>query len=206
MLALNTKFALALGALLALAVAPRSLAAEGTNTFQVITAQEAMVGRQPLTRAYVTNGEKRFTFVVPDGFRLDSSKPQEILITSPDYSTAITLKFATQVANSRTTEPETYRGVVKDLYPQTEVAEEFSLSAAGNTGPAFDVRGKTSEGLARSARISFIPCAGQLVEFRLITSPEKFRSSAGELQSLMLTFRAGDVGTKPEVAVLSEHL
>jgi hypothetical protein len=205
MLALNTKSVLIFGALFALAAAPHTIAAEGTNSFQVVTAQEAMFGRQPLTRAYVTSGNKRFTFVVPDGFRFDASRPQEVLITNPDYSASISLKFAPQ-ADVKTATPEALRKVAKELYPQAEVSEEFSLAADGNNGPAFDVRGKTSEGLVRSARISFVPCGGQLVEFRVVSSAEKFGSTAGELQTLMLTFRSSDVGTKPEVAILSERL
>ena len=195
----------ALGFVLFAAASATSLAAD-TNSFQVNIIKEPMHGREPVIRAYVTSGSKRFTFAVPEEYRLDVSKPSEVVLISSDYSSFITLRIAGQANGTKANEAESYRRSVLAQFADTEIIEELSLSAAESSGPAFDVRGKTSEGLARNARIAYIPCDGRVLEFSLVASPEKFRSSMTEFHTLMQTFRVSDANTKAVVATFSDRI
>ena len=175
-------------------------------TLQLATLREPMVGRDPILRAYVTSGNKRFTFVVPGGFRLDSSKPGELLMTSSDFACAITLRVANLVTPAKAVTADAFRGLVTARYAETQITDEFSMTAADGTGPAYDLQGKTPEGLSRHARVGFVPAGGQLLEFSLVANPDKFSTFLGDLQSIILTFRVSDADGKPDIAVLSDRI
>lgn len=180
--------------------------AGGTNTMQTTTARESIFGKEQITRAYVTSGKKTFTFVVPQGYRVDSSNPEELILAGPGFSNFISLHVRGEASAEKPLSTEMYRGVATGRFSDAEIVEEFSLSAANASGPAFELHGKTATGLARSARVAFIPCGGQVVEFCLTANPEKYGPSLKDLQTLMLTFRVSDAGGKPDIAVLSEKI
>lgn len=206
MLVPSIRISFATLAFTALAAVAASATESATNKLHVVTTKEAMLGRDPITRAYVTSATKKFTFIVPSGFRLDASKGDELILTSADYASCITLRVVGRNGGDAPPTENSFRSLVLNRYSETEIVEEFSLSAAGFSGPAFDVRGKTSEGLTRACRVSFIPCGGQTLEFGVVSASNKFNSATAELQSVMLTFRVGEANAKPEVAVLSEKL
>lgn len=176
-----------------------------TNTFELTTGRERLLGREPFTRAYLTCGNKKFTFVVPDGYRLDATKPDELVLISQDFASFITLRVADFI-KPKALSAESCREAVLARYADGRIAQEFSQAAGGDSGPTFDVQGKTLAGLRRDSRVAFIPNGEQVLEFSLVASPEKFGSSAVDLQTLMLTFRTSDTHGKTNVAVLSDHI
>lgn len=179
-----------------------------TNTvaFQLATYKEPLLGREPVTRASLSCGNKRFTFLVPNGYRVDASDPAKVVLTSGDFRSYITLRAANLTCGEKAPQETECKARLLEKYPEANIIEEFTSSAGGFAGPAFDLRSKTEGGAITAARVAYIPGLSGALEFSLVTSPEQFGKSLGQLHSVMLTFRASEVGGKVEVAALSDRL
>ena len=198
-------FGMGLVVLLALISTAR---ANETNTaaFQLATYKEPLLGRDPVTRASLTCGNKRFTFLVPNGYRVDASDPEKVVLTSGDFHSYITLRAANLTCGDKTPQETECRAKLLEKYPEAKIMEEFTSAAGSFTGPGFDLRSKSKGGATTAARVAYIPGLSGALEFSLITSPEQFGNSLSQLHSVMLTFRASEVGGQIEVAALSDRL
>jgi len=165
------------------------------SLLQVSIVYEPVPNLPPVPRAYVTTGTNQFAFVVPEGFRVDASNPETILLTQNDYSCFLTLRIASPApADPSDVKPDFCRALLSSRFPGAKISEAFSLAAANHSGPAFNLQWTTSGGVAQSARVAFIPSAAGLLEFSLVASPGKFSGGQPPFNSLLLTFRTNEGG------------
>ena len=181
------------------------IAATNAVVFQLATFKVPLLGREPLTRAHLTCGAKRFTFVVPEGYRVDAADPERVVMVSSNFSCFITLRAAAFPCGDNAPESQACKDRLLETYPGATITEEFALCAGGAMGPAFDLQSKTTKGVKQARRVAFIPCLGGALEFCLSTTPEQFAKSLGKLQTVMLTFRSSEVGGKIDVAQFSDQ-
>ena len=168
---------------------------------------EAGPGLLPANRAYVTAGTNKFAFLLPDGFRLDQSDPCRVALVSSDFACLLTLRIIGALPpGAEGPDAGACRKQVLTEHPGAKILEEFSRSAANRSGPAFDFRWSASTKLERHALAAFIPSQAGILEFRLVSSLEKFEASRAAFNSLLLTFRASDANGRLSIVPLSDRL
>jgi hypothetical protein len=149
----------------------------------------------PYRYAFVTAGQERYTFLVPDGFRVDGSDPAKVKLISPDYSCVITLGLAgAALPAGAKVSIETIRARIMAGHPSATVTTEHTICADGQTAPALDFVWTGDAGLNRNSRTALVPTAGGLVEFNVTTSPDRFQASLAHFNLVLLTFCRGSDG------------
>lgn len=179
--------------------------------FQVNTTRHNLPGLGYYTRSVATLGTNQFAFVVPKGYliRVDEANRVVRAVERADKC-AITVRWFATPTNAvekadQSLKPAAFRELLQQRYASARITEEFSLTAGGTSGPAFDFVWRNEGGLEVLSRIAFIPTPAGVVEFHLLTSAAVKEESFQALNSLMLTFRFGEKG-KLELPALLEKL
>jgi hypothetical protein len=167
-----------------------------------ITAQlqpEVVPGFPPITRVIASVGTNKFAFLAPRSFRVDASNPQKIILTSTNEITFITVSVLHPAPKETSTEKKvSFRDTCRELllaeHPGGKILSEFTRSADGRSGPAFDLQCPVPAGGVQSARVAFIPTPVGVLEFELITRPDLFRSAGYKLNNVILSFRVSKNG------------
>jgi hypothetical protein len=148
----------------------------------------------PYRYAFVTAGAEKYTFLIPEACRVDTSDPAKIKLASPDYSTMIVLGLARAFTGKGKPDPAALRNHVLIEHPDAVINDEQALSAVGQMAPVVDFTWKTETGIARKTRTFFVSVPGGLMEFNLTASPDKFEIGLSQLNLVVLTFRSGSNG------------
>jgi len=196
---------LRLAALATLAVLPvvsgaqtnetESLAVTNLPAFAVNVRRDVADTYMPYRYAFVTLGQEKYTFLIPEGYRVDTSDPAKVKLVSPDYSSLIVLAIGTSgLPVGAKMEAESLQAHVLNRHPAATVKENTGVGANGQNAAALDYVWKTEAGVTRTSRTAFVPTANGLMEFTLSASPEKFDAALGQLNLILLTFRTGANG------------
>ncbi len=148
----------------------------------------------PYRYAFVTSGTEKYTFLVPEAYRVDTSDPAKVKLASADFSGMIILGLARGFPAGVKIDAAALEARVHANFPEATINAEQSVCANGQTAPALDFTWKADSGVTRKTRTTFIPVAGGLMEFTLTASPEKFEASLAEMNLVLLTFRSGTNG------------
>ena len=169
-----------------------ALADAEVPALQTTTRVEQRPGREAIRHACFALGPNKFAFVLPPGFRMDVAGNDKVVLVTSDFSCLISMRIVPAAA------PEARREAVLDQYPGATILEELSVSAASQSGPAFDLQCTTS-GVARTARVAFIPSPAGILEFTLISTPGQFRARKSDFDFLLLTLRVADANHELKV-------
>jgi len=181
--------------------------ASNTPPLRVEVRHEGGPGISAANRAYVTAGTNTFAFQMPAGFRLETADPQKVSLVSADFNCLLTWRILGPVPpESPDLDPASCRALLLERHPGGKIVEEFPLPALGRRGPAFELRWNASGGAPRYERVVFIPALAGVLEFSLVSSPEKFKAAQPEFDLLLLSFRASDAKGKLVVPMLSDKL
>ena len=139
--------------------------------------------------AYVTFGTNKFGFVMPAGFRLETKDTQQVTLVSADFNCLLSFRVADPAPPGATElDPAAYRDQVLSRRPGGKIVEEFSQAAVSRHGPAFDLRWNAAGSVPRRERVLFIPSNAGVLEFGLVSSPEKFECGRLGFNELLLPF------------------
>ena len=164
-------------------------------------------GLMPVNRAFVSCGTNKFTFLMPEGYRLESSDPQKLTLASADLKCLITFRVRNPIPPEATElDPEYFRQLLLSRHPGGKILETFSLSAVGRRGPAFDMRWDGAGGLARQERSLFVLSTAGVLEFSLISSLDRIIAGRQDFDAVVVSFRASDDRGKLVVPVISNQL
>ena len=151
----------------------------------------------PARRVFVTAGTNRFAFSVPEGFRLVSSGSDSVALASTDYRSLLTFRIAAPGAPAgEEPPPALWREAVLQQHPGANIRQQFTLTAANRTGPAFDAAWVAPGSQRHNLRVAFIPALAGTLEFSLVCTPDAFKKAQYDLNFLLLTFRASDAQGK----------
>ncbi|MBE0540639.1 MAG: hypothetical protein IH623_04550 [Verrucomicrobia bacterium] len=185
---------------------------EGTATnstmakLEVEIRQEHGTGIAPARRAYLTAGATKFAFLVPAGLRVDLSNPERVVLTTADGYAHLTIRVNRSLPPGLTgLDSASVRQLVLSRHPGAQIKEEFSASAANQSGPAFDFRWNLGS-LACASRVAFIPCVAGFLEFNLTGNADKLDQYLSDLSTVMQTFCASDANGQLEVTPLSDQI
>ena len=164
-----------------------------TNQLAMSVAVHAKVegSFMPYRYAFITAGSAKYTFLVPDRYRVDSSNPAKVKLISPDCSCFIVVGLSSGGEAGSVSTAETLRDYVIKNYYEVQFLGDQVVCASGQCAPGVDFNWKADMDITRSTRTVFFPTANGTLEFTLTTSPEKFQSGLNELNLVMLTFRTG---------------
>jgi len=164
-------------------------------------------GLSAANRAYVTAGTNKFAFLLPVGFRLETSDNQRVTLVSADYNSILTWRLLGPVrVESPDFDPTTCRELLLERRVGGKILDECTLPAAGQRGPAFELRWNASGGAPRCERVVFVPARAGVMEFSLVSSPEKFKATQPDFDLVLLSFRASGADGKLVVPMLSDKL
>jgi len=182
--------------------------------FEVKTLREGSEGFGLFHRVYVTIGTNKAAFLVPGGYRMQTdAQGWRIALTEPQGRSTITILFyAPQPATTPQPKPavlqlkpETCLEILLRRHPNAKLIEQFTSTAAGMTGPAFELSLRNDVSPPQLSRAVFIPALASLVEFQLVGNADTFAESRTALNTLLLTFRVAENG-KLEIAPISDKL
>jgi hypothetical protein len=163
-------------------------------------------GQIPTHRAYITAGTNRFAFLLPDSFRLSQSDAQKVTMVKGDGSCVISVKVIGLTPGAiKSFDGAAARALLAEEHPDANITTEFGMSAANASGPAFEILWG-SDSLARASRVGFVPLRAGVIEFSVDAGPKNLGPSLGDLNYVVLTFRASDENGKLEATPLSDKL
>ena len=156
---------------------------------------EEPLGSGQVQRAYATFGTNQFAFVVPPYMRMDASNPHKIIMSKPDLSCFITFRLVDPTSTGLA-EPdaEKCRNILQKRYSDLKITDEFSLTADGHAGPAFEIQWTNAGGAAQAGRIAFIPSTAGLLEFSLECNADQLDVGKYWLSWVMTTFSSNEEG------------
>ena len=175
------------------AAEPEDAAVAPTNQPAMSVAVHAKVegSSTPYRYAFITAGSAKYTFLVPDRYRVDSSDPTKVKLISPDCSCFIAVGIGSSSAMGGAKTLESLRAHVNEHYSDVRFLADQVVCANGQCVPGVDFNWKADMDITRTTRTAFFPTANGTLEFTLTTSPEKFQMGLNELNLVMLTFRTG---------------
>lgn len=185
---------------------------DATNRVALVTTLTAEKVRDlpPITRAYLTAGTNKFSFLIPRGFRLDAASDDKIVMTAKDLGTFIELRRFdalefTPNSTNRSAASKVYRKLLLQEHAEARIRSEFSRTAADRRGLGYDFDWHLTGSVVQSARAVFIPTDAGIFQFKLVTKPKNFRAATYKLNNLLLSFCASKDG-QLDVAHLSSKL
>jgi len=156
--------------------------------------------------AYVTFETNKFGFVMPAGFRLEMQATQQVTLVSADLNCLLGFRVVEPLPPGVTElDPALYRDRVLSRRPGGKIVEEFSQAAVNRHGPAFDLRWNAAGSVPRRERVLFIPSPAGVLEFSLVSSPEKFECGRQGFNAMLLTFRTQEPDGRLVMPVLSNR-
>jgi len=149
----------------------------------------------PYRYAFISVGKEKYTFLVPEGYRVDTSDPLKVKLASPDYSCLITLGFSANSGGAGAKmDAEALQAHVLAKHANATIKSGQTVCANGGTAPALDYVWKTESGITRAARTAFFSTSSGLMEFTISASPDQFEAGLAQLNLIALTFRTGSNG------------
>jgi len=150
---------------------------------------------KPVQRAFLTSGTNKFAFLVPEDFRADASLPNKLVLSSPDYGCFISVRFsAAKPPETEVLQLESWRNQALTEFPSATISSEFSIHAAGHSGPAYELQWTNPSGTGESACAVFIPFAAGVLEFSLLTHSDKYADGRFFFQALLLSLQCNESG------------
>lgn len=148
----------------------------------------------PYRYAFVTIGREKYTFLVPEGYRVDNSDSAKLKLVSPDFSSVIVVGMAANAPTGVNRDTELLQAHILTIHPDATIKCVQTICANSQSAPAVDYIWKTDSGIKRACRTSFISTSSGLMEFTLSAGPEQFDAGLNQLNLIALTFRTGSDG------------
>lgn len=116
----------------------------GTPDFQLTTTRHELEGLGHYFRAVAKAGTNQFAFIVPKSYsmRVDEANRQ-LRAIERENKCSITVRLIPMPTNAvdkatAALKSEVFRELILQRHPAAKISEELSLSAGGQSGPAFD--------------------------------------------------------------------
>ncbi len=177
--------------------------ATNQSGFHAYVVSQPVPNLAPVPCGVASFGTNQYSFLVPDGFRMNGSSAEQVVLVNADFDCFITLSLASPAPSNA--KPDFCRDLLLSQYPGAKILEEFSASAGNHTGPAFNLHWTTARGVAQSGRFAFIPMAAGVLEFSVTTKSDKFPGVQSPFNLFLLTFRTNE-GGKLEFVKISDRI
>lgn len=158
-----------------------------------------MIGHEQYGRVYMNAGGRRLMLLVPQGFGADITSPEKVVLANRDYSCVLSFRIAAPGSIAvASLNADLCRAWLTTRLGDLKILEEFSLTAANGSGPAFDLKCKV-DGVVRASRVTFIASPAGVLEFNSLSAPETFEKAKAKLWFLLRGFQISDANGKLEI-------
>jgi len=160
-------------------------------SFETQVISQSGPGVFPTRCAQISLGTNKFAFLVPEEFRVDTSKPAKTIVASPDFTRIFTFSVNPWIeADAGEVNAETCRGALLAEHPRAVILSETGVCANNQSGPLFELRWNPATNLVRVARVAYVPSRAGVLEFNMVSSVEKSAEARADFNFILLTFRA----------------
>jgi hypothetical protein len=155
--------------------------------------QEPVKTILPTFRAFVNVRSDKFTFLIPDGFRLGGDPAHgRLQVENPPANTLITFTILGAVpADSTALAAGSFRQMLLKRYNGGKILAEFQGRAAdGEAGPGFDISWSGAGGLAQRTRAVYLPTVAGVLELTVTSGAKNFPAAQSSLRDVMGSLRS----------------
>lgn len=164
------------------------------RTFDAAVKNGETIGWEQVRRVFMSCGTNEFLSAVPQGLRVEIAT-DKVTLVSTDATYFLTFRILDKaVTDPNLTRLDSYRQLALNQFPDSKVLEEFSQTAAGRRGPAFELRWTAAGASERVSRMAFIPSAAGILEFSLNADLKKSAAGQSAFTLLLRTFRSIEDG------------
>lgn len=163
---------------------------------EVSLIQEAAEFEVPYFDAFITAGENKFTFIVPQGLRVKGDPAKgRLTLGNLDGDCSISFSILRSASMEGTqVNVGACRALVLSQHSGGKILKELSANVCGRTGQGFDIEWKPTEDMYQYERIVFIPTKFGMFVFTATSGYNGFPKSQSNLGLVMSTFRASTDG------------
>jgi hypothetical protein len=174
-----------------------------TDPFSVNVQREPINTQDPMFRAFVTVGDNKFTFIIPEQFGTGGDPAHgSFQLKTLQGDSHVSFAFVNPESSSTDGfSQEAYRQTLMERYPNGKIVKEFSRPVGGHKGSGFDVNWTSANGIAMTTRAVYFPTSAGTVEMTITSGTKKFKDARLALNSILTTF-AASVNGKLTVAHL----
>lgn len=174
--------------------------------------QDSLEGEMTFNRALISSQANRFSFIIPSGFSLDKIEGgKKVILTHPNIDGYLGIVIHEKPSESMSSPLaavnaklfDQFRKKVEARFPGSKLTDEFTVSTAGFSGPAFEVDWIPKARFVNSTRMAFVIFPGGTIEFTQYASKKEMRRLDSSFNRLLLSFRASAKGEKLEFIQLS---
>lgn len=133
----------------------------------------------PIFRAFVNVGTDKFTFLIPETFRMGGDASLgKLTLSSVESDTLITLNFmGPPTGDGKDATISTWREMLAKRYAEGRFGQQFSRPVVGHSATGVDVEWKGPAGLAQTTRAIFVPTAAGPLELTVTAGTKKFHEA-----------------------------
>jgi hypothetical protein len=150
------------------------------------------IGMHQMQRAFLNIGTNQIAFIVPTGFQMDATNPQKIVLTEPAHGYYITVRVSN--AAEVGSDSSAFKADALSRFPGAKITQESADFAANHSGSAFNLEWMNPNGVAQSARISFIPSAAGILEFSVVARSADFKDARNYFDILLGSVQNNESG------------
>jgi hypothetical protein len=150
----------------------------------------------PIFRAYLNAGPDKFSFLIPENFRMGGeTAPGTLKLTSLTGDTLITLSFLDPAFKEATEiKADACRESLAGRYPAGKFGAEFSRPVLGRKAVCYDVEWKSPAGQAQITRTIYVPTVAGVIELTATAGTKKFRDAENNFNEILASFTAAKDG------------
>jgi hypothetical protein len=163
-----------------------------TDPLVVSVQREPTNMQDPIFRAFITVGEHKFTFIIPERFS-SGGDPAHGRLQFKTLQGDSTISFAFVNSDSSSTEgfsPEVYKQALTERYPSGKIIKEFSNPVCGHKGSGFDVTWVSTNGLPQTTRTIYFGTEVGIIELSVTAGTKKFKDARIALNEIFSTFNS----------------
>jgi len=172
------------------------------QTLEMIIRKGEIIGARQVERGYFTLGGNQWVFILPEGFRQESSSPGKITLVNQEYDCFLTFGPADpHVDQGGLLSTDDCRRRLLERFSNSVVIHQSSLTVATNFGPAFDLEWIGAGGTSQRMRAGFVSSPSGMLELTMLTTSANFARRECCFNLFTLSFRSNHEAPPQSAAI-----
>jgi hypothetical protein len=165
------------------------------HPLQVNIMEEPAQFTEPYHCAFITAGENKFTFIIPQGFRLKSDPASGRLVIGNSTGVgSISFAILSSDPDGSPITSEECRAAALRMHQDARIVQGFTPRVLGRSGQGVDLEWKVSDGLYECQRVAYVPTPFGVFMFTATSGRKGFPEIRDGLDVVLATFRSSTDG------------
>jgi hypothetical protein len=165
---------------------------------QVSSVAQTIPGGRKIPALIAVAETTRFSFLPPSGWRVQTDTTRkQVRLVQPETGALITMDIIEE--KTKDLAPlgaDDFKKRLLARFANGKILDEFTVSALGQAGPAFDLEWRTEHNLRQLARAAFIPFPEGRLEFCLTGTANTLSRQQHDFNRLLLSLRSAPLDGK----------